>query len=321
MRAQQVVALDGPAGVRLVELDEPDGAEQVVVDVEYAGVAYPDLLQTKGMYQVRPDPPFVAGFEAAGVVRSAPEESGVEVGSRVAVLCDAGGAWQEVVAVAPEKVFPLPDRVSTSAGAGLLLNYLTCWFALRRRGRARTGETLLVHGASGGVGVAALRIGRALGLHTVAVVSKESKRQTAIAAGAQTVVLADRWREAVCEAFGERGVDIVLDPVGGDRFTDSIRVLATEGRVLVVGFTAGEVPTVKVNRLLLTNTEVVGVAWGEFIRQNPGFARAQWQEMLPLFEHGDLEAEPAVEYPLEKLPDALRALQERTALGKLVVRV
>lgn len=321
MRAQQVVALDGPSGIRLVELTEPDDPERVLVDVEYAGVAYPDLLQTKGMYQVRPDPPFVPGFEAAGVVRSAPADSGFEVGSRVAVLCEDGGAWQDVVAAPLENVFPLPDRVSTSAGAGLLLNYLTCWFALRMRGRARVGETLLVHGASGGVGVAALRIGRVLGMRTVAVVSAEGKRSTAIAAGADLVVLADGWPEAVRESLGERGVDIVLDPVGGDRFTDSIRVLAPQGRLLVVGFTAGEIPTVKVNRLLLTNTEVVGVAWGEFARENPGFARAQWQELLPLLEHGDLDAEPVVEYPFDALPDALRALDERRALGKLVVRM
>jgi NADPH2:quinone reductase len=319
MRAQQVVSLDGADGVRQVEVPEPEAGALVLVDVEYAGVAFPDLLQAKGMYQVRPDPPFVPGFEAAGVVRSAPEGSGLAPGTRVAVLSQGGGAWQEVVAVGEQQVFPLPDNVSTADGAGLLLNHLTCDFALRKRGRAVAGETLLVHGAAGGVGVSALRVGRALGLRTVAVVSDQSKVATAERAGADHVVLADGWKDAVAERLGERAVDIVLDPVGGDRLTDSLRVLGSEGRLLIVGFTAGEIPTVKVNRLLLTNTEVAGVAWAEFVRRNPDYPREQWRGMVPLLESGELTVEPVTEYPFEKLPDALRAIEGRAVRGKIVL--
>lgn len=311
--------MDGADGLRQVELPEPDAEGLVLVDIEYAGVAFPDLLQTKGMYQVRPDPPFVPGFEAAGLVRSAPPGSDLLPGTRVAVLSSGCGAWQNVMAAPEQNVFPLPDNVSTADGAGLLLNHLTGDFALRTRGRAVAGETLLVHGAAGGVGVSALRVGHALGLRTVAVVSEQAKVATAQRAGADHVVLTENWRDAVRERLGERPVDIVLDPVGGDRVTDSLRVLAPEGRLLVVGFTAGEIPTVKLNRLLLGNTGVIGVAWAEYVRHNPDYPRQQWRRMLPLLESGRLSVEPVTRYPFEKLDDALRAIEDRAVLGKIVI--
>ena len=174
-------------------------------------------------------------------------------------------------------MFKLPDNVSFEAGAGLLFNDLTVYFALTVRGRLAEGETVLVHGAAGGIGTSTLRIAPALGAgRVIAVVSTEDKAEIARAAGATDVVLADGFKDAVNDLTGGRGVDIVMDPVGGDRFTDSLRSLAPAGRLLVVGFTGGEIPTVKVNRLLLNNIDVVGVGWGAWTMKHPGALTEQW---------------------------------------------
>ncbi len=202
-------------------------------------------------------------MDAAGVVRSAPPGSGFEAGQRVAVLA-AYGCWQDVITADPSGTLPLQDDMGFEAGAAAPLNYLTSLFALVRRGQAQPGEVLLVHGAAGGVGAAAIQVGRALGLMTIAVTSDERKRAFAAGCGADHAVCGANWREAVSEIVGAAGVDLALDPVGGDRLADSLRLLAPEGRLLVVGFTAGEISTVKVNRLLLGNIGVLGAASREF---------------------------------------------------------
>ena len=321
MRAVQVPALDGPEALVVVDVPEPvAGPDAVVVDVHAAGVAWPDLLLTRGEYQLRPAPPFSPGAEVAGLVRTAPEGSGLVPGQRVVVLCGVGG-WQETVVAAPSNVLPLPDGVSLSAAAGVPFNYLTVQFALRRRGRLQAGETVLVHGASGGIGVATLQLARAYGARTIAVVSTEAKAAAAREAGADEVVLADGFLARVGELTGGRGVDVVLDPVGGDRFTDSLRALAPEGRLLVVGFTGGEIPTVKVNRLLLHNVSVVGVGWGAFLAVQPGLLQEQWAEVRDLLERGQVRAVEGPTYPLEQARQALLAMDARTLTGKAVLTV
>ena len=208
-----------------------------------AGVAFPDALQSRGLYQYKPELPYTPGAEIAGVVRSAPAGAHVAAGDRVAGLTMLYGAMAEVVALQPDRVFKLPDTVSFEAGAGLLFNDLTMHHALRTRGRLADGETVLVHGAAGGIGTSTLRLAPAWGAsRTIAVVSTEDKIAVAKAAGASDVVLADGFKDAVKELTDGRGVDIVVDPVGGDRFTDSLRSLAPGGRLLVIGFTGGEIP-------------------------------------------------------------------------------
>ena len=321
MRAVQVPALDGPEALVVVDVPEPvAGPGAVVVDVHAAGVAWPDLLLTRGQYQLKPEPPFSPGAEVAGLVRSAPEGSGLVPGQRVVVLCGVGG-WQETVVAAPANVLPLPDAVSLSAAAGVPFNYLTVQFALRRRGRLQAGETVLVHGASGGIGVATLQLARAYGARTLAVVSTEAKVAAARDAGADEVVLADGFLARVKELTGGRGVDVVLDPVGGDRFTDSVRALAPEGRLLVVGFTGGEIPTVKVNRLLLNNVSVVGVGWGAFLAVEPRLLQEQWAEVRGLLERGQVRAVEGPTYPLEQARQALLDMDARTLTGKAVLTV
>ena len=321
MRAVHVHRLDGPEALALVEVPEPEaGADQVVVDVHAAGVAWPDLLMTRGRYQLRPEPPFAPGTEVAGTVRTAPPGSGLGPGTPVAVVTGAGG-WQDTVVARPAEVLRLPDGLPLLAAAGVPFNLLTVQFALRRRARLQPGETVLVHGASGGVGAAGVQLARAYGARTIAVVSTPEREATAREAGADEVVLADGFLARVKELTGGRGVDVVLDPVGGDRFTDSLRSLATEGRLLVVGFTGGDIPTVKVNRLLLGNTGVVGVGWGAFLAGSPGHLQEQWAEVAGLLSEGRVRPVPGPVYDLADARTALEDMQARRLRGKAVLRL
>ncbi len=319
MRAVHISRLDGPAAVEAVEADEPvPGPDQVLIDVEVAGVSFPEVLQSRGAYQLKPELPFVPGSEVAGVVRTAPEGAAVSAGQRVAAFPGLGG-FSQVVAVPQDVVFPLPDRLSFAAGAALPMNYLTVHFGLVKRGRLRSGETVLVHGAAGGVGTAAVQLAAALGARVIAVTSSAEKAEVARAAGAHETVLADGFRDAVKELTGGRGVDLVVDPVGGDRFTDSLRSLAQEGRLLVIGFTGGDIPTVKVNRLLLNNLDVVGVGWGAYWTARPGYLQEQWAALVPLLEAGALDPVLGTTYPLEDAASALLELDERRAAGKVLL--
>jgi NADPH2:quinone reductase len=339
MFAHMITDFTGPGDVQWREVDEPAADGGVVVDVIAAGVSFADLLQTRGAYQMRVPLPYTPGMDAAGVVRPSGPGSGQFTGQRVAVL-QSYGCWQQVISVPAERVLPLPDGMSFEAGAATPLNYLTGLFALVRRGRAQAGETLLIHGAAGGVGTAAIQLGRALGLRTVAVVGDEAKREFATHCGADHAVLGDGWLAAVRDLVGERAVDIVLDPVGStasgsmasgpggstasgpggsDRMTDSLRALAPEGRVLVLGFAGGEIPTVKVNRLLLGNTGVLGVASREFFEQRPGLVGELWAQLVELRRAGKLDDPPVEAYPFGDARGALRAIADRRAKGKVVL--
>ncbi len=321
MRAIQVTSLDGPRAVTLDEVDEPLPSEDaVIVDVHAAGVTYPDVLLTRGQYQLKPELPFSPGLEVAGTVRSAPENSPLREGDRVAGLSMFGG-FAEQVAVPADHVFPLPDGVEFAAAAALPVNYFTAEFALTHRAGLAEGDTVLVHGAAGGVGTASIQYARARGATVVAVASTDEKAALATEVGAHHTVHPDGFAAAAKELTGGRGVDIVVDPVGGDRFTDSLRSLAADGRLLVVGFVGGEIPTVKVNRLLLNNTGVIGVAWGAYALVRPGFVRRQWDELTPLIADGTLRAPLGLRVPLADAAEALAAMEERRAVGKVVVDV
>lgn len=327
MRAIEIVELSGP-GSALAEADlpEPEASHVltpgrgVVVDVAAAGVSFPEVLQTRGEYQLKPPLPFVPGSEVAGTVRSAPEGSDLAPGDRVAAFPMLGGFAE--VAVAPEFLtFPLPDALDWRQGAGLILNYHTAWFALVVRGRLRAGETVLVHGAAGGVGTASIQVAKGLGARTIAVVSSAEKEEVARAAGAGEVVRADgQWRDEAKELSGG-GVDLVLDPVGGDRFTDSLRALAEGGRLVVVGFTAGSIPEVKVNRLLLNNTEVIGAGWGAYVIGKPDLNGEIAAELAKLIEAGYVRPIVGASFPLsaEGASAALRLIDGRGAAGKVVL--
>lgn len=309
MKAIQITRLTGPQDVALAEVAEPRGA--VVIDVDYAGVTFPDLLLTRGLYQIKPEPPFTPGSEISGIVRN--DGHGFAAGDRVAAFPGIGG-FAQTVALDPRMVFGLPDDYPLEAAAALPMNYLTMDFALRRRAHLHAGETVLVHGGAGGIGTAAIQLAKAMGARVVAVVSSEGKVPTAQRAGADEVVLTDGFREAV----GQR-VDVVVDPVGGDRFTDSLRCLRPEGRLLVIGFAAGEIPTVKVNRLLLNNISVVGVGWGAFWMARPEYLQQQWAALQGML--GQLDPVIDAVFDLDQAAQALVALDERRVQGKVVLRV
>jgi NADPH2:quinone reductase len=327
MKAIQIVEETGPdSALRLLELPEPEPSHMltpgagVVIDVHAAGVSFPEVLQTRGQYQMKPPLPFVPGSEVAGVVRSAPDGASVKPGDRVAAFCALGGFAE--TAVAPEFfTFALPPALDFAQGAGLILNYHTAYFALKLRGRLADGETVLVHGAAGGVGTASLQVAKALGARTIALVSTEDKRRVAEQAGAdQVLLLSDTWKDEV-KALSDGGVDVVLDPVGGERFTDSLRSLGENGRLVVVGFTGGAIPEVKVNRLLLGNTEVVGAGWGAYVMGKPQLNREIGAVVTDMIEAGFIRPVVGERFPLERAAEALEAIDERRATGKVVLDV
>jgi NADPH:quinone reductase len=327
MRAIQITTLDGPAAIELSDLPEPEPSHMmtpgqgVVVDVEAAGVSFPEVLQSSGQYQFKPDLPFVPGSEVAGTVAAASDDAGVAVGDRVAAFCFLGGFAERAVAP-PHMVFALPDSLDAAQGAGLILNYHTAYFALKLRGRLAEGEKVLVHGAAGGVGTAAIQVAKGLGAaQVIGVVSSDEKERVARDAGADEVVRSDGdWRVQTQELSGG-GVDVVLDPVGGDRFTDSLRSLAEDGRVIVVGFTGGSIPEVKVNRLLLRNTEVIGAGWGAYVMGKPQLNRDIGAALDELIAAGHVRPVVGARFPLERASEALELIDGRGAVGKVVLDV
>jgi len=321
MRALQVTELTGPDAVAVTaEAPESDMGDGVLIEVEAGGVAFPDLLLTRGKYQVKPDLPFTLGTEVAGTVAAASEGSGFEPGEKVMAITFGGLA--ERARADRHMTFRLPGSFSMEQGAGFILNYHTSHFALHRRGHLKEGETVLVHGAAGGVGTAAIQIARGSGARTIAVVSSDDKERVARQAGADEVVRGDGdWLGAARELTNGRGVDVVYDPVGGERFTDSVRSLAPEGRLLVVGFAEGEIPSVAANRLLLRNVSVVGVGWGGLAFENPELMAAIGKGLERLADDGFVRPIVGATYPLEQGSQALKDLDERRATGKLVLRI
>ncbi|HEY1458345.1 MAG TPA: NADPH:quinone oxidoreductase family protein [Solirubrobacteraceae bacterium] len=327
MKAIQIVDLSGPdSALALVDIPEPEPSHMltpgsgVLVDVHVAGVSFPEVLQTRGEYQMKPPLPFVPGSEVGGVVRSAPAGASVKPGDRVAAFCALGGFAE--TAVAPDFfTFPLGEELDFAQGAALVLNYHTAYFSLRLRGRLQEGETVLVHGAAGGVGTASIQVARGLGARTIALVSSDEKAQVARSAGADEVVLlSDGWKDEVLERSGG-GVDMVLDPVGGERFTDSLRSLREDGRLVVVGFTGGSIPEVKVNRLLLRNTEVIGAGWGAYVMGKPDLNREIGAVVNGMVKDGFVSPIVGERFALEHASEALKAIDERRATGKIVLDV
>lgn len=320
MRALELAAFDGPDALRPADVPGPQAdTDGIVVDVRAIGINYPDLLMTQGSYQVKPAVPFVPGSEIAGVVREAPEGCGWQPGDRVAAFVWSGG-YADQVYVPLNAVFPLPQDMDFRTGAATIINYHTVHFALARRGQLRSGETLLVLGAGGGIGSAAVQVGRGLGARVIGGVADKGQVEAAREAGADEVlVLTEGFTTRVREMTESRGVDVVLDPLGDWLFGEAIRALAPEGRILVVGFAAGAIPELRVNRLLLKNISAVGVAWGAFLDIDKDLMARASRELAVMFETGAVSPLVGGEFGFDDIPQALHRLSRGEIRGKAVV--
>lgn len=319
MRALMLQEATGPGGLEVVEVPDAEPAEgMVLIEVHAAGVGFVDMLISKGEYQIKPPLPFIPGLEVAGVVRSAPDGSGLEQGDRVVATTGFGG-WAELALAPANLVAKLPGAVSFEVAAGMLINFLTAHLGLRRRGRLAPGESVLVHGAAGGVGTASIQVAKALGAGlVVAVASSHEKREAALAAGADHALDGEDWVPAVKELTGG-GADVVVDPVGGDAFDLSLKCMKPFGRLLVVGFASGRIPQLPVNRLLLRHLDVVGVNYGGVLTFDAGYFAEGTAELLPWIADGTLAPPIAAPLPLEEGHLALTALEQRTQVGKPVL--
>jgi len=324
MRAVQVRAFDGADRLAVVrDAPPPEAGDGVVIDVHAAGVSFPDLLLSRGRYQIQPEPPFTLGVEAAGVVAAAPADGDLRVGERVAAF--AFGAFAEQVAAPVQTVMRLPDALSFDEGAGLIMNYQTAFLGLAVRGGLRSGEEVLVHGASGGVGTAAVQVAKGLGARVVGVVSSVAKADVARQAGADEVIVSHApadWRAAAVAASAGGAFDVVYDPVGGQERTDeSVRALRPGGRLVVIGFADGEIPTLALNRVLLRNISVVGAAWGHYLANDMALAARIGASLTELVAGGAVRPVVGATYAMEDAQRALDDLEQRRATGKLVLRL
>lgn len=319
-RAVVCHAFGPPEELRLEEVARaPLAAGQVRVALHAAGINFPDILMAAGQYQLKPPLPFTPGVEAAGEVVEIAGVDGVKVGDRVMVKARFGCYAEEIVA-APEQLAPLPPNFDFAQGATFLAAHGTAYHALIDRARIAPGETLLVHGAGGGVGLAAVELGKVLGATVIAAASSEDKLEVASARGADHLVLYDRepFRDAVKRITGGRGADVVFDPVGGAVFEDSLRCIAWGARLLVIGFTGG-IGLARTNLVLIKGASVLGVRAGEAARRDPALGRARQQALLRLAEEGRVGPHISHRLPLDEYAAAMRLLIERRAIGRVVL--
>lgn len=320
MKALLLNRAEGPQGFEIGEVDEPvPSPDEALIEVKAAGIAFPDLLISKGAYQHSPPLPFIAGQEVAGVVRSAPADAPVKAGDRVWAASSVGG-FAAAVAVDAHRVFPLAEELDFVEGAALASNFSTAIFAFQTRGKLQAGETVLVLGAGGGLGSACVSVAKAMGARVIANTSTPEKAEIARRAGADEVVLGNEWRDEVLALTeGGKGVDVVADIVGGDETLQAVRTTAPEGRVIILGFTTGSIHEVKVNRLLLRNISVVGAGLGAFSEtKDPEIMATCGAELNRLVAAGLRPIVGSV-YPLEEGTAALAQLDGRGALGKIVL--
>lgn len=297
------------------------GPGQVVVDVKAAALNFPDALMVQGLYQVKPPLPFSPGAEVAGLVKAVGQGvQGLKAGDRVIGFPGTGG-FAEECAVAAGKIMPLPENMDFATGAALVLTYGTSLHALQDCGRLQPGETLLVLGAAGGVGAAAVEIGKAMGARVIAAASSGDKLALCRQLGADETIDYSRedLRQRALALTGEKGVDVVCDPVGGGYTESALRALAWRGRLLIVGFAAGEIPKIPLNLALLKERSLIGVYWGDSVRHDPRGHMRNMQQLMAWFAEGKVRPVVSERFPLARAPEAMRRLLDRQVKGKLVI--
>lgn len=326
MRAVRVVRFGEPEDLVLAEVPTPaPGPGEALIEVHACGVNFPDLLVAQGGYQILAPLPFSPGKEVAGIVRSVGEGvTALAPGQRVAAQIENGG-YVEQIAVKAATVYPLPDGMDFLTGSTLGLTYLTAHFALVEHGRFRAGEWVLVTGASGGVGSAAVQLAKALGGRVLAGVGTPSKGEFVRAQGADAIIdlsrggLRDGLRDEVRALTGGHGADVVIENVGGEVFDACLRSLAWSGRIVVVGFVGGAFPTIKANYLLIKNITASGLHWSDYRERDPAWVRRVQEALYGLWREGKLKPAVAAVYPLEQAAVALRRMASRRVQGKLVL--
>ncbi|MEW6645236.1 MAG: NADPH:quinone oxidoreductase family protein [Pseudomonadota bacterium] len=308
--------------LRLEDVETPAvGPGQVLIRVEACGLNFFDGLMVEGKYQTRPDLPFTPGSEVAGVVvETGADVTHIRPGMRVLAFNGTGGYAEQAVALA-ERVYEIPGAMSFVEAAGFLITYATSHHALKDRAGIRPGETLLVLGAAGGVGLTAVEIGKQLGAKVIAAASTPEKLELCRAHGADETInyATDDLRQRLKDLTNGKGVDVVYDPVGGRLTEPAVRSLAINGRLLVIGFAAGDIPAIPLNLLLLKQSAMIGVFWGSFARANPERQAANMAELFSWFAQGRLKPHISGEYPLERFAEALDVVMERAAKGKVVL--
>ena len=324
MRALVCRAWGPPESLVLEDIDEPaPGPGQVLVDVQAAGINFPDILVFAGQYQVRTEPPFIPGYEASGVVAAVGDGvSRFTVGDRV-ILTPMGGAFAERVAVDENRAFRMPDALEFEQAAGFPITYCTSYHALKQSAALESGETLLVLGAAGGVGTTAVEIGKAFGARVIAAASSDEKLRFARAAGADETInySTTGLKDAVRELTNGRGADVVYDPVGGELSEEALRATAWQGRFLVIGFASGVIPKLPSNLALLKEASIVGVFWGQCAATEPAVQLANVMEMAGLLAAGELRPRITATFALDEFARAYYDLANRRVMGKTVFRL
>ena len=322
MKAIRCLEYGPPSSLVLEEISDPAPKPgQVVIETEAAGLGYVDALLVAGLYQVKTPLPFTPGSEVAGkVVALGDGVPEAMLGKRVMALSPAGALAEKLVLPAAACI-PVPDAMSAEAAAGFIVSYCTALYGFETCGHLKPGETVLVLGAAGGVGMAAIDVAKAMGATVVAAASSEEKRAAAKAAGADFAIdyTKEEWRKELEPITGRRDVDLVYDPVGGDISETAFRCLAPGGRHLVIGFAAGGIPRIPLNLPLLKRSSIVGVDWGGYIRANPANNIPMLKTLTDMANEGSIHPEPAASYPLEEAPAVLQRLLDRESVGKPVI--
>jgi NADPH2:quinone reductase len=315
----------GPAEeLEIQDWPEPTaGNEEVIVDIQAAGLNFPDNLMINGLYQTKNSPPFIPGGEAAGVVsETGPGAGNFSVGDRVIIIPE-GGAFAQRCAVPCERVIPIPAGLGFKTAAGFTVTYATSYHALRQSAALQEGETLLVLGAAGGVGSTAVEIGKAMGACVIAAASSEEKLEFARSVGADETINYTEisLRDAVKELTGGRGADVVYDPVGGDLAQQALRATAWHGRYLVIGFASGDIPQFPANLALLKEASVIGVWWGTWSARHPRESMQNMQELFAMLGEGRIRPQVTESWPLDQFLNAFQSITERRARGKIILQI
>ncbi len=322
MRAIICSEFDSPEKLSVQEVEDPVlAANEVLLSIQATGLGYVDALTVAGLYQIKPRLPFIPGNEISGVVEKTGEEvRHLRVGQRVLAMPSRGGL-AEKIALPESACVSIPDVLSAEAAASFLVNYCTGYHGLVDCGGLKQGETVLILGASGGVGVAAIDIARAIGATVIAAASSKKKRDACLELGADHVIdySLENWRDELKAVLGERSLDVVYDPVGGAFAEPAFRSLGAGGRYLVVGFAAGDIPRIPLNLPLLKRTSIVGVNWGGHIAANPGESRPVVNTLLEWIAEGKLHPAAGECYPLENAGKAMMNMLDRKAIGKTVI--